>query len=90
MAQNLPETPIFWFCVFTTTQADIATTLRDGRSGVRIPVQTKEIFSLLKYDQMGSGYPQPPIQWAPRLFPGSKEVGDSRRPLISIQNSSEE
>jgi hypothetical protein len=48
----------------------VATTLRDGRAGVRIPVRARD-FSLLQNVQF-----QPPIQWEPGFFfPGVKRPG---------------
>jgi hypothetical protein len=47
----------------------VATTLRDGRSGVRIPVRARDC------DLPQNAQFQPPIQWEQGFFPGLKRPG---------------
>ena len=53
----------------------IATRLRAGRSGVRIPAEQRHFFLFSISTRPAVGTTQPPLQWLPDFFPWRKTIG---------------
>ena len=62
----------------------VLTTLRAGRSGVRIPAGARELLPFQKTSRPAGEPTQPLVQWIPCSFPGGEAVGASDIPLRSL------